>query len=44
MMSNRSRVRCMECGERIPRNVATPVRDTSGNLLGYLCRECELSA
>ena len=39
-MGNNSRVRCMECGDRVPIRQAIAQRDTSGNLLGYLCRIC----
>lgn len=30
----------MECGQRVPRLSAVPIRDAMGNLIGYLCREC----
>lgn len=34
------RVRCMECGERVPRNLAIAYYDEAGQLIGFLCRSC----
>ena len=37
----KQRVRCMECGVRMSRAQVIPVLDETGDLIGYLCRECE---
>lgn len=41
MGKDRSRVRCMECGVRVPRSAALRVVDERQELIGWLCRECE---
>ena len=43
-MGNKSRVKCSECGDRVPIRQSTAIRDESGNLIGYLCRDCYQSA
>jgi ribosomal protein S26 len=40
-MGNQRRVRCMECDDRIPRSQAIRIQNEAGELVGYLCRECE---
>lgn len=39
-MGSKNRVRCIQCGQRVPKTQAFPIYDFGGQLIGYECLEC----